>query len=470
MSGKNKIRQWEDFLNYLKGTLSGKERHELEKDLESEPFSRDAMEGFELIGAGAAEKDMADLKIRLHRRLRQRRRIVLYSAAAAIASLLIVSTVFVKLYDFSPDQSKQETADHFTPADSSREPDHLKNEEIIAVEPTPAKEPKAEKVARTNDREAESEPDRKATRSYQQVEKAEKSDETELVVVPDMAFESNDKTISKDIRYVDEEANKSDEQPIKVVEAEPTPSSIKESETKMGKSAEALSVQGSAPAISSDNQKSISGMVISSEDSTPIPGATVLLKGTAMGTVTDPDGNFNMTYSGDTTPTLVASFVGMKSKEMKLADQSRVTVAMDPDNATLNEVVVVGYSKSARTLEENGAVSEINMTDVQGVPEYTPPKPEDGYPSVKEFITENLSYPEDTDRSDRVVVVLRFTVRSSGLIENMEVLRTGGPAFSKEAERLIMAGPDWKPAERNGEKVDDQVKIRIVFERNSGEN
>jgi hypothetical protein len=60
-------------------------------------------------------------------------------------------------------------------------------------------------------------------------------------------------------------------------------------------------------------------------------------------------------------------------------------------------------------------------------------------------------------------VVISFLVRSTAAIDSIKVIRSPGKEFSEEAIRLIRNGPTWKPAERNGEKIDDEVRVRIVF-------
>ena len=85
----------------------------------------------------------------------------------------------------------------------------------------------------------------------------------------------------------------------------------------------------------------VTGNVTSEEDGLPVVGASVLVKGTTVGTVTDIDGNFTLTNVPSSAGTLVISFIGMQSKEVKV--KPVVKVVLKSDAEVLDEVVVTGY-------------------------------------------------------------------------------------------------------------------------------
>ncbi|WP_334168639.1 carboxypeptidase-like regulatory domain-containing protein, partial [Phocaeicola paurosaccharolyticus] len=62
----------------------------------------------------------------------------------------------------------------------------------------------------------------------------------------------------------------------------------------------------------------VSGVVTAEEDGLPVVGASVLVKGTTVGTVTDIDGKFNLTNVPSSAKTLVVSYIGMKSQELAI--------------------------------------------------------------------------------------------------------------------------------------------------------
>lgn len=85
----------------------------------------------------------------------------------------------------------------------------------------------------------------------------------------------------------------------------------------------------------------ISGTVTDMENGEPIPGATILIKGTSNGTITDMDGKYSIQAAAD--DILLISFVGYKPQEELVGSRSEINVGLSVDIASLDEVVVVGY-------------------------------------------------------------------------------------------------------------------------------
>ena len=95
--------------------------------------------------------------------------------------------------------------------------------------------------------------------------------------------------------------------------------------------------------------KSVSGKVFSADDGQPIIGATVRVNGTALGTITDTDGNFRITLH-ENEKTLVISYVGMKTIQVEA--KNNLMVKLEPDSKMIDEVVVtaLGISKERKSL------------------------------------------------------------------------------------------------------------------------
>lgn len=96
-----------------------------------------------------------------------------------------------------------------------------------------------------------------------------------------------------------------------------------------------------------------------------IIGATVMEKGTKNGTVTDIDGNFSIKVENG--KTLVFSYIGMKTKEVKVAGNSPINVTLEDENTTLNEVVVVGYG-TMKKKDLTGSIVTVNADAIAAVP------------------------------------------------------------------------------------------------------
>lgn len=107
----------------------------------------------------------------------------------------------------------------------------------------------------------------------------------------------------------------------------------------------------------------VSGTV--SDASGPLPGASVVEKGTTNGTQTDFDGNFSLSVGEDAV--LVVTYIGYKSAEIAVNGQSTIDVTLEEDTQALEEVVVVGYGSQAKK-EITTAVTSVNAEDFnQGV-------------------------------------------------------------------------------------------------------
>lgn len=87
----------------------------------------------------------------------------------------------------------------------------------------------------------------------------------------------------------------------------------------------------------------------------PLPGTTVLVKGSTTGTITDYDGNFVL--SADTGNELIISYIGFNNKEIKVETGKMMVITLIEDAKTLDEVIVVGY----------GTQRKVNLTGAVGV-------------------------------------------------------------------------------------------------------
>ena len=106
----------------------------------------------------------------------------------------------------------------------------------------------------------------------------------------------------------------------------------------------------------------VTGTVISEEDGLPVVGASIVVKGTTTGTVTDMDGKFTLTNIPSNAKTLMISFIGLKTQEVAIA--RNLQVILKPDAETLDEVVVVAYG-TAKKESLTGSVSVVNSKKIE---------------------------------------------------------------------------------------------------------
>ena len=135
---------------------------------------------------------------------------------------------------------------------------------------------------------------------------------------------------------------------------------------------------------------SVSGVVTSADDGLGIPGVTVLVKGTFNGTTTDIDGKYTLN-NVPMDSTIVYSFIGMQSQEVKYTGQPTIDITMESESTALEEVVVIGYGVQkkkdvtgsvgmvgSKTIDKlkpvkveealQGTVTGVNVTQQSGAP------------------------------------------------------------------------------------------------------
>jgi hypothetical protein len=457
MTAKRKHRSTNEYLKYIKGELSPEERYSFERDLEADPFDMEAMEGLEKLAASDVEEDLLSVHARLGTRLRRRRRRTFYYVAASVASLLIVGTVFVNIYDFNPKTASESipTDESFlreSPAPETGTPDLEEAGEdlevyegqevredpeavdVVAVEEEAPGERTAGDEAAVDEEQAISTDDRKEIVDEQEIAVAEPVEVREAVE-PVAAAEA-----------VEDDA-------LVVMEAQPRRSE------KKGRARELAAPTSYKAEFAAER---IGGIVLSSEDMEPLPGASIMVKGSDSGLVADLNGRFSLVSDQQDQTTIIASYVGMETNEYKLASGLENQVLMQPDLTSLNEVVVIGYDAD-KSRFATGAVQTIDMKQDEFT--YSGAEPEGGLQAYKMYIEEHIRFPAGDTLSKKEVVVLKFHVEQDGSISNIQTLRSPGSFHTMEAIRLLQEGPDWKPARNESGNIKDVVRMRVVFRK-----
>ncbi|WP_418669705.1 TonB-dependent receptor plug domain-containing protein, partial [Alistipes finegoldii] len=108
----------------------------------------------------------------------------------------------------------------------------------------------------------------------------------------------------------------------------------------------------------------VQGIVTGSPDGNPIPGASVVVKGSVRGTTTDASGAFNIAAeAGDV---LVVSFLGYKSQEVPVGGRTAIDVSLEEDAELVEEVIVIGYGTMKKS-DLTGSVASVKASDVTQV-------------------------------------------------------------------------------------------------------
>lgn len=107
----------------------------------------------------------------------------------------------------------------------------------------------------------------------------------------------------------------------------------------------------------------ITGTITDSKEGSSIIGASIQVKGTTIGTLTDLDGKFSLNVSSEN-PVLIISYLGYRTQEITLkANQRNINIVLEEDAELLDEVVVVGYGTMKKS-DLSGAVSQIKREDL----------------------------------------------------------------------------------------------------------
>ena len=147
----------------------------------------------------------------------------------------------------------------------------------------------------------------------------------------------------------------------------------------------------------------VTGNVTSDEDGLPVVGASVLVKGTTVGTVTDIDGNFTLSNVPSSAETLVISFIGLESQEVKI--QPVMKVVLKSDAEVLDEVVVTGYGNFKKS-SFTGSASSITTEKLEDVPTV----------SVQDRLAGSVSGVQITSTSGQPGAVASIRIRGMGSI------------------------------------------------------
>lgn len=171
---------------------------------------------------------------------------------------------------------------------------------------------------------------------------------------------------------------------------------------------------------------------ITDETGEPIIGATVRIKNSNKGTITDTAGNFQLIVPKDEQGTLIASYIGMRKSEIPLKENVG-DIMMKADEMALNEVIIVGYNTRKRGLR-TGAVSAVKDTTAFGEEEF------------RNYFTEN--YDKNICAEQNITIVVEFFIDPLGRPAQIDIKENPCPALENEIKRLLLGSPRWSEVNR----------------------
>lgn len=460
-----------DIERYLKGELTPAEMHALERKALSDPFLAEALEGASGIPTSELATDLHALQASLKERIQSPREKVVpmwawpMRIAAGLALLAVSGFVIYSLLQ-SNNSSHDLAVNKETVTPAGKKTEELKPEQNIPSADTdiPQSPPQSLALSEAGKSKEPVVQERVESKAYtatepQPVEQPVITEQVEEITAADQHV--SDEAIAD--KYDDEEISKAlkENEPVAAtpMRARETGAELKKKDAGLGYryslSREDTLAQNDAiklePAMNSyiSGKRVIRGQVRSAEEGVGLPGVNVMVKDTNVGTVTDMQGNYQLTTENTKDTELVFSFIGMQSKEVE-ASTDKVDVELEQDVSQLSEVVVVGYG--AEDVKE------------KEIPTIEFATPEGGRVAYKKYLEKNIRYPELALQNEiEGKVTIQFTVEPSGKLTDFKVLKGIGYGCEEEVIRLIKAGPKWTATKRADEVVKDRVKVRLRF-------
>ena len=226
---------------------------------------------------------------------------------------------------------------------------------------------------------------------------------------------------------------------------------------------------------SSDEKFKVSGTVLAAVTKIPVMGASVIIRGTTNGTLTDLDGKFTLTGLKKD-DVIQVSFVGFQTRSVIVKDESPLTIMLDDAVQNLDEMVVVGYvSNGVGAPSSDSDKKVVAVVDIPKVKE-TPqekvifqvveemPEFPGGMAEAMKFLAKNIKYPvaaQEAKIEGRVIV--QFVIERDGSVSDAKVMRGVNSELDAEAIRVVSMMPKWIPGKQRGKAVAVKYTMPIMF-------
>ena len=221
---------------------------------------------------------------------------------------------------------------------------------------------------------------------------------------------------------------------------------------------------------SSDEKFKVSGTVLAADTKIPVIGASVIIRGTTNGTLTDLDGKFTLTGLKKD-DVIQVSFVGFQTRSVIVKDESPLIILLDDAVQNLEGMVV--YAPTQKSEKDEVVVFDLPMEEVKQkevkdepifqVVEEMPEFP-GGLAEAMKFLAKNINYPVAAQQAKiEGRVIVQFVVEKDGSVSDVKVMRGVNSELDAEAIRVVSMMPKWIPGKQRGKAVAVKYTMPIIF-------
>lgn len=186
--------------------------------------------------------------------------------------------------------------------------------------------------------------------------------------------------------------------------------------------------------------------VVVDENGKPLPGVTVVIKGSMLGVATDAEGRFEIVSPEG--KTLVFTYVGRKTQEVAFdGGTTDIKVVMPVENVELEPFVTTAYKEEPVEEMPSGVV----------MPQFLAG-------NVQDYIARHVQYPEEALKNKvEGKVYVQFVIDTAGNVVEPKVIRGVSPELDAEALRVVSEMPAWKPGKLNGKLAGVSFILPVNF-------
>ncbi|HLO59492.1 MAG TPA: carboxypeptidase-like regulatory domain-containing protein [Bacteroidales bacterium] len=424
MSGK--IPTYDRIYSYLKGLLSNRERHELEKDMMQDSFNEEAFEGISQLSHEELEADMRRMMNRLDERIQPKRHVrmlLFYRIAAGLAILVALSTA---LYFLFPGNKQAPLLTQ----DAGKEKAVSVPETSVPGVPDQSADLKSETRKLGITRKSQGTSNSPAERGRDAIDRVSENNPT----VPD-----------NDLPVKSETMNSDRDEMNRVSTAAPM------AEYKKGVS------EASVSDDSSFEQQYITGRVLGINRQA-LAGVSIADQDTRSVTRTDNQGNFRLPVHSSSSK-IALRYNGYKSIELSPKEIAGKEISMNEDRPPINDVLVTRYGKTTSAAGESQARAKAAAPS--GTYQYYKPVPAGGsFKAFENWVESKI----DVDKFMELLpgnykITINLVVNSDGTLNQISVKEGVPPEVAEEYKRVVALSDAWQPARANETPIDSQIEL-----------